>query len=127
MRPEDLLRCIGEAYRKLDGNGKAYGCMMPVYMLYPDLPRYDWPEEGPGFVEAVLELLKKHGHPVNLADIQPGDVVAFRMPLGFLHVGIYMGDDWIVHCMTNESLERCRFGRVLHRLVGIFRWEGGGK
>ena len=124
MRPKDLLQHIGAAYRKLDENDKAYGCMMPVYMLYPELPRYDWPEEGKGFVEAVLNLLKKHGHPVNLADIQPGDVVAFRMPFGFLHIGVYLGDDWIVHCVPNDTLERCRFGYICRRLEGIFRWEG---
>mgnify|MGYP003588461950 CR=1 FL=1 len=126
MKPLDLLQYIGAAeYKRLDPDGKAYGCMMPIYLLYPDLPRYDWPEEGPGFIDAVLNLLKKHGHPVDLADIQPGDVVAFRMPFGFLHVGVYLGDDWIIHCVPDDTLERCRFSYICRRLEGIFRWKGG--
>ena len=123
MSPEELLKFIGVEYRKLDENGKALGCMMPVYMLYPEIPRYDWPKEDKAFADAVLRLLKKHGHQIAKADIQPGDVVAFRMPFGFLHIGVYMGDDWIVHCMTGETLERCRFGYICRRLEGVFRWE----
>lgn len=123
MKPKELVNFIGAEYRKLDDNGKAYGCMMPVYMLYPDIPRYDWPTEGKGFVESVLVLLRKHGCSVAEADIQPGDVVAFRMPFGFLHIGVYVGDDWIVHCMTDDTLERCRFRQICRRLEGIFRWQ----
>ena len=122
--PEELLRHIGDEYRKLDANGKALGCMMPVYMLYPDAPRYDWPEEDGTFIETVLSMLKKHGRQVPREEIQPGDVVAFRMPFGFLHIGVYMGDDWIVHCMTGDTMERCRFSYICRRLEGVFRWPG---
>ncbi|MBU2703693.1 hypothetical protein Ga0466249_004841 [Sporomusaceae bacterium BoRhaA] len=125
MRPEDLLQYIGKEYSKFDDEGKAYGCMMPVYMLYPEIPRYDWPEEGKYFAESVLALLKKHGCPIKLDEIKSGDVVAFRMPFGFLHIGVYMGDDWIVHCMTDETMERCRFSYAIRRLDGVFRWGRG--
>lgn len=123
MKPDDLLQYIGKKYCKLDKNGKAYGCMMPVYMLYPDIPHYDWPTEGKTFVESVLTLLKIHGHPVEPDKIKPGDVVAFRMPFNFLHVGIYMGNDLIIHCMTGETMERCRFSFICRRLEGVFRWQ----
>jgi hypothetical protein len=122
MKPEDLLKYIGTEYRKLDDSGKALGCMMPVYMLYPEIPRYDWPKEDKQFAEKVLELLKKHGHSVKQEEMIPGDVVAFRMPFGFLHIGIYLGDDWIVHCMAGNGLERCRFSFICRRLEGVFRW-----
>lgn len=124
MTLEELLQYIGAKYRKLDENGKALGCMMPVYMLYPDIPHYDWPDDKKGFAESVLALLKKHCHPVNQEDMQPGDLVAFRMPFGFLHIGVYLGDDWIVHCMTGETMERCRLSYICRRLEGVFRWEG---
>jgi uncharacterized protein YijF (DUF1287 family) len=123
MKPLDLLQYIGKPYQKLDDNGKALGCMAPVYALYPDIPKYDWPEEN--FADCVLNLLKIHGKAIAKEDIQPGDVVAFKMPFGFLHMGIYVGNDWIIHCMTGETWERCRFGFVSRRLEGIFRWEGG--
>ena len=129
MTPQDLLKYVvqGKEYEKLDSAGKALGCMAPVYALYPEIPRYEWPEEGPAFIESVLTLLRKHGRPINLADIQPGDVVAFRMPLGFLHIGVYLGDDWLVHCASGDVWERFRFSYVVsRRIVGVFRWEGGG-
>lgn len=127
MTPQDLLKYVaqGKEYEKLDSAGKALGCMAPVYALYPEIPRYEWPEEGTGFVDAVLTLLRKHGRHIDLADVQPGDVIAFRMPFGFLHLAVYMGDDWIVHCMTGETWERCRFSYICRRVEGAFRWEGG--
>lgn len=123
MKPTDLLQYIGNPYRKLDDNGKAFGCMMPVYMLYPEIPRYDWPEEGKTFAETVIQLLNKHGNPIKPDKMQPGDVVAFLMPFGFMHVGVYIGDDWIVHCMTGETMERCRLSFAARRLEGVWRWQ----
>lgn len=127
MTINDLVGMIakGAEYQKLDENGKAFGCMMPVYMLYPEIPKYDWPAEDDNFVESVLNMLKKHGHLVDQADIKPGDVVAFRMPFGFLHIAVYVGDDWMVHCMTGDTMERCRFSYACRRIEGIFRWGGG--
>ena len=125
MKPDDLLKYIGKPYQKLDENGKALGCMMPVYMLYPEIPHYNWPEEGKEFAETVLLLLKKHGHPITQVEIEPGDVVAFRMPFGFLHIGVYLGDDWIVHCMTGDAMERCRLSFAMRKIEGVFRWTGG--
>ena len=119
-----MLKFVGQPYEKLDAGGKALGCMAPVYLLYPEIPRYEWPEEGETFAESVLSLLKRHGQAVDVADIQPGDVVAFKMPLGFLHVGVYLGRDEIIHCMTGDSMERCRFGLICRRLEGVFRWPG---
>lgn len=125
MDAEKLLLYIGTEYEKLDAAGKAWGCMAPVYLLHPDIPRYDWPAEGRGFPAAVLALLDKHGHRVDPADMQPGDVVAFRMPFSFLHIGVYLGDDWLIHCMAGENMERIRLSVAAHRIVGVFRWEGG--
>lgn len=123
MTLEDLIRCVGMPYQQLDENGKALGCMLPVYLLYPEIPRYDWPEEGREFGAIVLSRLEKHGRHIEPADIQPGDVVAFVMPLGGLHLGVYLGDDRIIHCMTGDDLEICRLSFISRRLKGVYRWE----
>lgn len=123
MKPEDLINYIGAEYRKLDENGKAYGCMMPVYMLYPEIPRYDWPEEGKGFPEKVLELLKTHGKPVRLQDIRPGDVIAIRALFNFLHIGVYVGDDQVVHTSPDNGMESFRLSMVIRSVKGVYRWR----
>lgn len=127
MTLDELVAMIANdvEYKKLDENGKALGCFLPVYMLYPKTPREEWPKEDSTFAETVLSVLKKNGHQITREEIQPGDVVAFRMPFGFIHVGVYMGDDWIVHCMTGETMERFRFSFAERRIEGIFRWTGG--
>lgn len=111
----------GVTYRQLDNDGSALGCMMPVYMLYPDIPRYAWPD-AQTFPETVLNLLKKHGQTIPESEMQPGDVLAFRMPFNLLHMGVYIGNDQIVHCMTNDTMEICRLSFIIRRLEGVFRW-----
>lgn len=123
MTLDELIRHVGTPYQQLDQDGKALGCMLPVYLLYPEIPRYDWPGEGTGFGEAVYALLQIHGRRIEPANIQPGDVVAFVMPFGWLHIGVYLGDDKIIHCMTGDDLEMCRLSFIARRLKGVFRWE----
>jgi len=122
MTINELIKCVGMPYRQLDENGKALGCMLPIYLLYPEIPRYDWPPEDK-FLEYFLAILRKHGKKIELCNIQIGDVVAFHMPLNFLHVGVYCGNDEVIHCITGESLERFRLSMVSRRIEEVFRWD----
>lgn len=123
MKPEELLKYVGEPYQKLDANGKALGCMMPVYMLYPDIPRYDWPKEDKQFADKVLALLKRHGNPVKIEEIKSGDVVAIRAFFNFLHIAVYVGNDIVVHCSPDNNMESFRLSLVRRNVKGVFRWH----
>lgn len=125
MTIDELINCVGMPYEQIDSNGKAFGCMMPVYLLYPEIPHYDWPPDNE-FSKYVLDLLKKHGRQIIPEEIKPGDVVAFRMPFDYLHVSVYIGNDQVIHCTTDETMEMFRMSSIKKRITGIFRWEGGG-
>lgn len=118
----ELIGHIGTPYQQLDNNGNALGCMLPIYLLYPEIPRYPWPPQD-NFINYFMGLLSKHGDLIPIEEIQVGDVVAIRALFGFLHVGVYIGNDKIVHCMTGDSLEKCRLSPLTRRLKGVFRWR----
>lgn len=123
MKPEELLQYVGKEYAKLDENGKALGCMMPVYMLYPDIPRYEWPEEGKSFADSVMELLSRHGEKISIESILPGDVVAIRAFFGYMHIGVYLGNDLVIHCSPDNNMESFRLSLVRRSVKGVFRWR----
>lgn len=123
MNPKALLQYVGDPYQKTDENGNALGCMAPVYVLYPEIPRYEWPNEGKDFFKAVFCLLKKHGKEVRIEDIEPGDVVAIRAFFNLLHIGVYIGDDTIVHCSPDTGMESFRMSMVRRSIKGVFRWR----
>ncbi len=122
MITDDLIKLIGMPYEQLDSGGKALGCMLPVYLMYPEIPRYDWPPQE-SFTEYFIGLLEKHGTRIPLEQMQSGDVIAIRALFNFLHVGVYIGNDEIVHCMAGESLEKCRLSLISRRIEGVFRWH----
>lgn len=122
MTIDDLQQLVGQPYRQLDDNGKALGCMAPVYALYPDIPRFDWPPDD-DFTAYVLNLLTEYGKPVQPGQMQPGDVLAFRMPFNFLHIGVYLGNGEVIHSMTGETMEIIRLSYVVRRINEVFRWQ----
>lgn len=126
MRIDELVKCVGMPYRQLDKDGNALGCMLPIYLLYPEIPKYAWPPQD-NFIDYFMNLLSKHGDLIPIEEIQIGDVVAIRALFGFLHVGVYIGNDEIIHCMTGDSLEKCRLSQFSRRINGIFRprMDGG--
>lgn len=73
-----------------------------------------------------MDLLSKHSDLIPIEEIQVGDVVAIRALFGFLHVGVYVGNDEMIHCMTGDSLEKCRMSQFSRRINGIFRPRMGG-
>jgi len=126
MTIDELQQFIGLKYQKLDAEGKAFGCMAPVYIFHPDLPHYEWPDES-NFSTGFLELLERHGEKVAKDEMLPGDVIAFKIPGNYLHVGVYLGDGKVIHCMRDDTMERCRLSLIERRIEGIFRWNPGGE
>lgn len=124
MTIEELRKTVGMPYRKLDENGKALGCMLPVYLLYPEIPRYDWPHTE--LFSRFLALLKKHGQQVEPGKISSGDVLAFHLPLRGLHIGIYLGGGDVIHCGESTGMETFKFSAIARRIEGVFRWTRQG-
>lgn len=119
MTIDELIKYVGDKYERSNAKGQAQGCMAPVFMLYPDLPRYDWPEDETKIGEYMLRLFDKHLDKVAVETIRPGDIVLMKMFFGMYHPGIYIGNDNVIHCTVNTGMEKMRFSRV--RVKGVYR------
>ena len=55
------------------------------------------------------------------ASLIPLDVVVFRLLYGVLHVGIYLGENRLLHVQRGGTAEIVRFSRLSHRVVAVLR------
>jgi hypothetical protein len=121
---EELFKLVGSKYQKYDENGKALGCLAPMYSAFPDEKgyRFDWPE-GVDLREYMLSELDKHCDRIPLDDIQPGDFLTMKMPRGLYHVSLYLGDGKMLHCLECGT-EISRTILYKNRIERGYRWNG---
>lgn len=121
---QKLREYVGAAYQKQDSAGNALGCLLPIYLLYPEAPRVPFPKGRNWQAQALAELCR-YAQAVPLDARQPGDILAFVMPFGVLHFGVYLGKDEFAHCQQERCLEIVRLNLYeCRRLKGVFRlWE----
>lgn len=111
----EITKC--RPYKKYDKNGLAQGCMLPIYLLYPDLPRFDWPD---GDLTQFMETkFNKYAQKIPRADICSGDLILIKIFQGLLHPAVYLGEDRIIHCLDETGLQIMRFSWV--RVQGVYR------
>ena len=122
LRQPYPIGMVGMPFTKLDNDGHGLGCFAPVYALYPAFKRYSWPKPDTFRVEIVAGL-DDNMKPVPLTEMMPGDVLAFRMPFGYMHVGVYLGNDEIIHGFTDETIQICRLSLIVRRLEACYRWD----
>ena len=115
-----LIRQVGKKYQ-YEMDGMALGCMAPVYFLYPDLPRYPWPEDDLGGY--ITDLFKRHGQQIEADDMQPGDLVLIRWPMGLVHPAVYLGDDKYLHSRESSGWEVVS-RRHIRAIEGVYRYAG---
>ena len=118
MIAQDLIKCVGQPYQRVDEKGKALGCMLPVYLLYPNSPRFKWPPRYKlgGFMEQQFD---KHATKIDIQDIQPGDVVLIKLFEGLLHPAVYLGNDKVAHCLDSTGIQLSRLSPM--RVKGVYR------
>ena len=88
---------------------------VPSYSLsYTDCDHAD-----DAFAEHVGEW-----HGVQLADMQPGDVVVLNVEGLPTHCGLLLGDAGMLHCMHGRDTVRERIDswHWSHRIAGAYRW-----
>ena len=118
MIAQDLIQCVGQPYKRVDDNGKALGCMAPVYLLYPNAPRFKWPPRYK-LGEVMEQKFEKYATKIELKDIQPGDIVLIKLFEGLLHPAVYIGNDRIAHCLDSTGIQLSRLSPV--RIKGVYR------
>ena len=118
MIAQDLIKCVGQPYQRVDEKGKALGCMLPVYLLYPNSPRFKGP---PRYKLGVFmeQQFDKHATKIDMKDIQPGDVVLIKLFEGLLHPAVYLGNDKVAHCLDSTGIQLSRLSPM--RVKGVYR------
>jgi len=117
MTIDELNKCVGMPYKQLDTNGNALGCMLPVYLMYPYLPRFEWSDNLGEFMRLKF---KEHFQVIELKDIKKGDLLLIRLPFGLVHPAIYIGNDELIDCMVETSMQKSRMS-MNSRIEGCFR------
>lgn len=110
MNLENLYTSIGSYDPNLD-------CLLPVYILYPQIPRYELIYNE----EYFIPLVKKHFKETN--ELNAGDLLIFKLPNSF-HFGIYACDGEFFHCCKKHKLRVSRLSGYRKYLIGQYRYEG---
>lgn len=119
MTADDLVVLVGKPYHRYDEKGLASGCMAPVFFLYPELPRYDWPEDESKIGQYMESLFDMHTTKIDINEMQPGDVILVQIFFGLLHPGVFIGSGQMIHCLKETGWEIMRFSGV--RVKGVYR------
>ena len=125
---------IGTAYHhQASRRGIGTDCLGLVRGVWRDIygsdaetpPAYsrDWAEAGGS--ETMLDAAARHLQKISLADIEPGDVVVFRLRPGVVakHAAIFASASTIIHAMEGASVCEVSFSNWWRRRVaGVFRF-----
>jgi len=124
---EELIKTVGIKYQQLDCNGKALGCLAPMYMAFPEEKghRFDWCPVGMSMRDYMLSLFDRYCERVELDQLQPGDFVTMPMPLGLYHFALYLGNGDMLHATQKRGMEMVKFKLFEKRIERGYRWNGG--
>lgn len=126
FRAQKLQSYVGTRFEMKDEKGNALGCALPLYLIWPELPKFDFKDiKTEQHFKFVWGLLEKHFKQVKLEEIQVGDVIAIQLPIyKTLHLAIYLGENQIFHCLNvnNGRAERCALHFYEKHIKGVFRW-----
>lgn len=117
---KEMYKLVGLPYENYRDN-KAWGCIAPMYLSNPETLklRYDW-----DVVENLLDLYKKNFKEISMTEIQTGDIIVLKMPMGLWHIMVYIEGDKFLHCTKISSMEVIKLSDYYrHRIKGVFRWE----
>nr|WP_248730079.1 MULTISPECIES: NlpC/P60 family protein [Halomonas] len=100
-------RWVGTPYR-LGGEGQGgIDCSALVQHIFSESFRMDLPRTTDS---QVLQ-----GQRIDRSELKPGDLVFFRPPGPYNHVGVYVGDGYFLHASTSQ-------GVILSELDNVF-WQ----
>jgi len=125
---EELKKYVGTKFEMEDERGNAVGCALPLYLMFPDLPKFNFKERNinaKNHFNFVFSLLTEGMNEVNLNEIQIGDVIAIQLPIyKTLHLAIYLGNQKIFHCLNigNGTAEICDISFMEKHIKGVFTW-----
>jgi hypothetical protein len=115
MNLDVLYKNIGMNYTE-----DLLGCFLPVSLLYPDIPKYEYKNDPDYF----LPLVNKYFGEIKKEDLKEGDLIILNLKKKGHHFCIYAGKDQFFHCTEKSKLQVSRFQKYLSFSKYFFRYEG---
>jgi cell wall-associated NlpC family hydrolase len=124
LKEIDEMKIMGKKYERDDAEGKALGCLYPIYLVHPDFSvKFDWWEEGTDILEYYRPFLNQYTDRISEEEMKPGDILVLNLLFGIFHFGVYLGEDWIIHENPRFGLEMIRHSVFKHRIEGRYRFK----
>ena len=118
-----LKERIGQPYQMFWSSGEYQGCFLPVYIVYPDLPRYplgaDADSHKRNFVYG-MRIIQNHAKEIRLEEVEAGDVLACEYN-GELHVALMLNTSDLIHVFRGKSLMQHSLSFFGKRELKFFR------
>jgi cell wall-associated NlpC family hydrolase len=89
-------RWVGTPYRLGGASSRGIDCSALVQNIFSDTFRFDLPRTTEEQVQEGLEVERDA--------LRPGDLVFFRPPGAYRHVGIYVGEGRFLHASTSRGV-----------------------
>ena len=124
---EEIIKYVGISYQQFDEEGKALGCMYPLYLAHPEESRklrFEWIPEGANARDYMLSLFDKYCTRIPLEELRYGDIVTIKMPFGYYHVALYLENGKLLHCTEARGLEIVKLLLYEGRIERGYRWNG---
>ena len=102
---------IGDKYSE-----NTMGCLSPVYLLYPNLPKYKFINDRSYF----LPIIHNHCAEKTLTEINDGDLLMIKVRNDY-HFAIFKSPDLIFHCTENAKLRLSKIDLYKKYLVNVFK------
>lgn len=110
---DSLYESVGKEFSK-----SMLGCVMPLYILYPDIPLYEYIEDP----EYFLPLVAQHFIEIEKEDLKEGDLIILSKKK-YNHFCIYAGSDKIFHCTKAHSLQVSRLSSYSRFKERFYRYK----
>lgn len=94
MNLEILEKNIGRSYSEIE-----MGCLSPMYLLHPNLPKFEFINDEVYFIP----IIEKHCEIVDSSNIEEGDLVMIKIRNDF-HFGVFKTPNLIYHCTKNSRM-----------------------
>lgn len=118
----NLLKKVGTPYEMFFKGTHYYkGCFMPVYYIFPHLPRFPLPTENPADSwDYGMQNILSQAYEIKREDVKPGDVLVTKFK-NELHVALVIDPFRIIHVFRDHTLQISRINMFKSRLVKFFR------
>lgn len=101
---------IGDKYSE-----NSMGCLSPVYLLHPQLPKYDFINDKNYF----LPIVESYCREKSLEDINDGDLLVIKVRDEY-HFAIFKSPDLIFHCTQNSKLRQSKIDVYKKYIIKVY-------